>query len=106
MARTIPEQIAQVRVRILEVDPPSDTDFYIIMRQELDRDTGEPKNAGTLQYDAIENWRDFPGFRYENVEDAELKAAQYLRQRHSSGQKFRYFILKPVSIVIPSRTGG
>lgn len=89
------------KIRMVTVDMTPTTDFYMIVRQRLDAQ-GMPVDmqleAETSRHG---NFEKFPGFMYDSVEEAETKAAEYMKQRARSGERYRYFIMHPVSVVIP-----
>lgn len=104
--RTKPKSIRETleegnnKVRVVSVDMTPTTDFYMIVRQEVDAE-GYPMHVNLQAESSSRGFDKFPGYMYSDIESAEAKCVEYMKQRASNGQRFRYFVMRPVSVVVP-----
>lgn len=89
------------KIRMVTVDMTPTTDFYMIVRQRLDAEGMPIDMQLEAEVGKFGNFEKFPGFMYDSAEQAESKAAEYMKQRARSGERYRYFIMHPVSVVVP-----
>ncbi len=88
------------KIRKVEVDLTPPTDFYVIMRQKLDAN-GEADLTSIEMESGKRGFEKFPGYMYSTLEEAEEKCVEYMKQRHTAGHKYQYFVMHPVSMVTP-----